>query len=95
VNKRCGCCGKPLFFAKSKYDAQTGWPAFHSPAVTNVTTNTSNVCSPGGTEVVCSHCGAHLGDYFPEDDHFCIDGVCTIPPESNKVCPPGTDRVSE
>ena len=86
---RCSCCGTSLFYAKNKYDAMTGWPAFHGEPVKNITTNSSNVCTPGGTEVVCSVCGAHLGDYFDDQDHFCIDGVCLMPPNSSEVCPPG------
>lgn len=90
----CSCCGQPLFYAKSKYDAQTGWPAFHSPPVFDKKANTSNVCNPAGqdTEVVCSTCGAHLGDYFTDDDHFCIDGVCLHPPGSKEACPPGPNQ---
>ena len=86
----CSCCGTPLFYATTKYDAQTGWPAFHSPAYTENATNVSTVCTPGGTEVVCSKCGAHLGDYFADDDHYCIDGVCLLPPGSKDACPVGS-----
>ena len=115
----------------------TGWPAFHGLPPRDNATNTSNVCTPGGTEVVCASCGAHLGDYFDDEDvcvcdsmsglvrreegqggkgvhvsfssssspfafcctlsrlslcacqHFCIDGVCLMPPGSNRPCPPG------
>merc|ERR1712118_114408 len=62
---RCACCGAPLFHAASKYmPAGDGWPAFHGSG--SVKSNgKDHVCSPGGSEVVCSNCGAHLGDYFP------------------------------
>ena len=86
---RCSCCGAPLFYARNKYDAMTGWPAFHGLPAKDKKTNTSNVCTPGGTEVVCARCGSHLGDYFDDQDHFCIDGVCLMPPGSDSVCPPG------
>ena len=87
----CSCCGAPLFAAATKYDAQTGWPAFHSPALTLKNSTASAACSPpnGYTEVVCATCGAHLGDYFQEDDHFCVDGVCISPPGARGGCPVG------
>ena len=87
----CSCCGAPLFSATTKYDAQTGWPAFHSPALTLNGSEASAACvlEDGASEVVCATCGAHLGDYFDEDDHFCLDGVCLNPPGKTGGCPPG------
>ena len=87
----CSCCGAPLFAVATKYDAQTGWPAFHSPALTLENSTASAACSPpnGFTEVVCATCGAHLGDYFEQDDHFCVDGVCINPPGAHGGCPVG------
>ena len=88
----CSCCGAPLFDAATKYDAQTGWPAFHSPALMLANNSTvSAACTPpnGYTEVVCATCGAHLGDYFEEDDHYCVDGVCINPPGAHGGCPVG------
>jgi peptide methionine sulfoxide reductase MsrB len=67
---RCACCGAPLFYAKAKFEPPgDGWPAFHSNGswVANGTwakNGSSTVCTPGGTEVVCSNCGSHLGDFF-------------------------------
>merc|ERR1719356_563451 len=85
-----------------------GWPSFHSPPI-NGEDGLPNVCHAGleattadatddlglhvEGEVRCSHCGAHLGDYFDNDqngkDHYCIDGVCLIPPGGydGEVCP--------
>jgi len=48
-------------------------------------------------EVGCARCGAHLGDYFNTKDqgmdHYCINGVCMIPPGGTlgDVCAPTTD----
>jgi peptide-methionine (R)-S-oxide reductase len=89
---RCACCGAPLFYAKAKFQPQgDGWPAFHG----NSSNVNSTVCTPGGTEVVCSKCGSHLGDYFAAGvqssySYYCIDGVCLLPPgaEAGKVCEP-------
>merc|ERR1712110_139461 len=45
-------------------------------------------------EVGCARCGAHLGDFFDTADqgfdHYCINGVCMIPPggQAGEVCQP-------
>jgi len=47
-------------------------------------------------EVGCARCGIHLGDYFDSqdlgEDHYCIDGVCMMPPggKPGDVCAPTT-----
>ena len=95
---RCACCGVPLFFADAKFQPQgDGWPAFHGQNATIAKNGTKlQVCSPGGTEVVCQKCGAHLGDYFAagaqsDYSYYCIDGVCMLPPDAKAghVCEPG------
>lgn len=93
---RCACCGAPLFYAASKFQPQgDGWPAFHAENATNTGKLNGTVCTPGGTEVVCSKCGTHLGDYFAAGSqstygYYCIDGVCLLPPGAadGKVCAP-------
>jgi len=93
-----------------------GWPSFHSPPI-HGDDGLPNVCHVGKAvsspdeaddlglgiegEVRCSHCGAHIGDYFDSDDfgkdHYCINGACMIPPGGNdgEVCQPsfGADTV--
>lgn len=45
-------------------------------------------------EVGCARCGIHLGDFFNTKDegmdHYCINGVCMIPPsgQPGEVCAP-------
>ena len=95
---RCACCGAPLFYATAKFQPQgDGWPAFHG----NGSNVNGTVCSPGGTEVVCSKCGSHLGDYFAAGvqssySYYCIDGVCLLPPgaPAGKVCEPAPESPS-
>merc|ERR1712078_902475 len=48
----------------------------------------------------CARCGIHLGDYFNDDedgkDHYCINGVCMIPPgqPDGTTCSPNLEDVS-
>ena len=58
--------------------------------------------TPSGSEVVCSKCGSHLGDYFPSGsvepfEYYCIDGVCMLPPgaEEGAVCKPNITEGDE
>ena len=50
-------------------------------------------------EVRCARCGIHLGDYFNDEtngkDHYCIDGVCLIPPgeADGETCDPSFIQV--
>jgi peptide-methionine (R)-S-oxide reductase len=80
---RCAGCGQELFSADTKYDSGTGWPSFYeamdSDAVELVPDNSFFMRR---TEVVCSHCGGHLGHVFddgpqPTGKRFCINS-CSL-----------------
>lgn len=64
---RCACCGEPLFDSSTKYDSGSGWPSFYAPIEQDaVATRDDNSLMMRRTEVMCTHCDAHLGHLFPD-----------------------------
>src|SRR5262249_55502863 len=58
----CVCCGQPLFTSNDKFDSGTGWPSYTKPLDAKaVEQHDDRSYMMDRTEVICSHCGAHLG----------------------------------
>jgi peptide-methionine (R)-S-oxide reductase len=78
---RCKCCGEALFASATKYDSGSGWPSFYQPLKTGAILEESD--SAHGmvrTEVMCQHCGSHLGHVFPDGPapsglRYCINSA--------------------
>ena len=80
----CAACGAELFDSTTKFESGSGWPSFTEPKLTeNVEVREDNSYGMRRTEVVCKHCGGHLGHVFddgPRDQgglRYCINS-CSL-----------------
>lgn len=75
----CKRCNSPLFSSKSKFDAGCGWPAFDEdyPKALKRKPDADGI----RTEILCSHCDAHLGHVFvgekytSKDTRHCVNSI--------------------
>jgi peptide-methionine (R)-S-oxide reductase len=77
----CVCCGHGLFDAASKFHSGCGWPSFHGELEqAGITQKRDLTHGMIRTELLCSHCDAHLGHIFPDGPpptglRYCINSA--------------------
>ena len=63
----CVCCDTPLFASATKFESGSGWPSYWEPITPEaVTLKRDFSWGMIRTEVLCSHCDAHLGHVFKD-----------------------------
>lgn len=77
----CANCSSVLFNSQAKYDSGCGWPSFDTAIEGSVKFNEDTSHNMSRTEVVCAHCGGHLGHVFPDGplettgQRYCINSL--------------------
>ncbi len=77
----CKVCGQVLFNSEHKFESGSGWPSFDRAVPGSVVMRPDSSHGMERTEVVCSHCGAHLGHLFEDGprettgQRFCINSA--------------------
>lgn len=77
----CAGCAHPLFDSSTKFESGSGWPSFYKPVDGgHVATKVDSSLGMVRTEVLCGHCGGHLGHQFPDGpeptgQRYCINSA--------------------
>ncbi len=77
----CRRCNNPLYSSEAKFGSSCGWPSFDEEYPEGVERRLD--ADERRTEIVCAHCGGHLGHVFddgppPTGKRHCINGLALV-----------------
>ncbi len=76
----CKGCNTPLFESSSKFDSGCGWPSFDEAIEGTVEYIRDTSHGMIRTEILCNHCGGHLGHVFNDGptatgQRYCVNSL--------------------
>lgn len=88
----CAGCETPLYKANHKFKSGCGWPAFWDAIPGAVGRKSDPGFGMMRTEIVCNHCGGHLGHIFkgegydnPTDERHCVNSISLSFEEEERI----------